>query len=367
MIIRNKTCFVYDVETFPNFFSVAIKNTESGNIKTYQISEVKNEISDIVKIFLNKNIFWVGYNSIHYDQPLINYIIINYHRLILRPVWEITQELKKFSDKIINSETSASWSQYKYANLFNNLDLLTMMFAQKLRPSLKALQVTMEYSNVEEYDGDFQRDLPKSEINKLLDYNINDILSTEELLNRLKGEIELRLGIEDTLHVSVLNQDGVNLGVEVIKASYLRDTGKNWWEIKDLRSPCDEIDLKDILFDFISFKTPEFQRLHKELLETHINLKEESEKKVQKDRWKKTIYVNDTEITYSLGGIHTKNKPEIFRSDNNWVIIDSDCALRLAHVKFLKLQELPKINFTANTSNRYCSKYCNEYWMVKTS
>lgn len=57
MIIRNKTCFVYDVEVFPNFFSVAIKNTESGNIKTYQISEVKNEIGDIVKIFLNKNIF----------------------------------------------------------------------------------------------------------------------------------------------------------------------------------------------------------------------------------------------------------------------------------------------------------------------
>lgn len=326
MLIRNKTCFVYDVEVFPNFFSVAIKNTESGNIKTYQISEVKNEIGDIAKIFLNKNIFWVGYNSIHYDQPLINYIIINYHRLILRPVWEITQELKNFSDKIIESETSISWKNYKYANLFSNLDLLTMMFAQKLRPSLKALQVTMEYQNVEEYDGDFQKDLPKSEINKLLSYNINDILSTEELLNRLKGEIDLRLGIEDTLHVSVLNQDGVNLGVEVIKASYLRDTGKDWYEIKDLRSPCDELDLKDILFNFISFKTPEFQKLHRELLDTHINLKEESNKKNQKDRWKKTVYINDTEITYSLGGIHTKNKPEIFRSDNNWIIIDSDCA-----------------------------------------
>lgn len=100
------------------------------------------------------------------------------------------------------------------------------MFAQKLRPSLKALQVTMEYQNVEEYSGDFNQPLPKEEIPKLLSYNINDVLSTEELMNRVKGEIELRLGIEDTLHVSVLNQDGVNLGVEVIKNSYLKDTGK---------------------------------------------------------------------------------------------------------------------------------------------
>lgn len=199
------------------------------------------------------------------------------------------------------------------------------MFAQKLRPSLKALQVTMEYQNVEEYSGDFNQPLPKEEIPKLLSYNINDILSTEELMNRVKGEIELRLGIEDTLHVSVLNQDGVNLGVEVIKANYLRDTGKTWNEIKDLRSPCDELDLKDIYFDFIKFDTPVFQQLHKELLETHINLKEESTKKTA-DRWKKTIYTNNIEITYSLGGIHTKNKPEIFRSDNDWVIIDSDCA-----------------------------------------
>ena len=325
MIIRNKTCFVYDVEVFPNFFSVATKNTESGNIRTYQISEVVNELSDIVKLFLHKSIFWVSYNGIHYDAPIISYLIINYKRLILRPVWEITAEIKQFSDKIINSETSASWSLYKYAKFFDNLDLLTMLFAQKLRPSLKALQVTMEYQNVEEYSGDFNKPLPNSEISKLLSYNINDILSTEELMNRVKGEIELRLGIEDTLHVSVLNQDGVNLGVEVIKASYLRDTGKTWYEIKDLRSPCDELDLKDIYFDFISFTTPEFQRLHKELLETHINLKEESAKK-QTDRWKKTIYTNGIEITYSLGGIHTKNKPEIFRSDNEWIIIDSDCA-----------------------------------------
>jgi hypothetical protein len=45
-----------------------------------------------------------------------------------------------------------------------------MLFAQKLRPSLKALQVTMEYRNVEEYDGDFNAPLPKEDIEKLLAY-----------------------------------------------------------------------------------------------------------------------------------------------------------------------------------------------------
>lgn len=325
MLIRGRTAFVYDIESFPNFFSVAIKNTESGNIRTYYIGFNKNDMPEIAKLFLNKKIFWVGYNTIHYDAPLINYILINYKKLIKLPIWQITEELKNFSDLIITSENSNPWKKYKYANLFNNLDLLTMMFAQKLRVGLKSLQVTMEYKNVEEYDGDFNKSLPEKDLDKLLNYNINDILSTEELMNRLKGEIDLRLGIQDSLGVDVLNQDGVNLGVEVIKASYLRDTAKTWNEIKDLRSPCNELDLKEILFPFIKFDLPEFQQLHEELLNTHLNLIWEKDPK-NKNKFKKTIFINDLEITYSLGGIHTRNDPEIYRADNQWVIIDSDCA-----------------------------------------
>ena len=325
MKIRGKTVFVYDIEVFPNFFSITVKNTESGNHRFLQISEKRNDMPDIAKLFLNKNIWFVGYNSKHYDSPVISYILINYNDLIIKPVWEITRDLKKFSDLVINSATSASWSKYKYANLFKDLDLLTMMFAQKLRVGLKSLQVTMEYDNVEEYDGDFNRPLPEEDFEKLESYNLNDVLSTEQLLYRISGEIDLRLGIQDTLGVDVLNMDGVNLGVEVIKTNYLKETGKNWKDIKDLRSPCNEIDLKDIIFDFINFKRPELKSLLKTLQETHINLAEEKLKK-QKDRWKQTVFLDDLEITYSLGGVHTKNKPAIYKSDNQWIIIDSDCA-----------------------------------------
>lgn len=86
MIIRNKVCFVYDVEIFPNFFSVTIKNTESGKVKSYEISERRNDMPDIAKLFLHKGIYFVGFNSMHYDSPVISYILINYKRLILKPV-----------------------------------------------------------------------------------------------------------------------------------------------------------------------------------------------------------------------------------------------------------------------------------------
>lgn len=319
MLIRNNVCFVYDVEVFPNFFSVTIKNTESGNYKQYEIGERRNDLPDIVKLFLHKRVIFCGYNVIHYDNPIISYLLLNYKRLILRPFWEITAEIKAFSDKIITSETSASWLQYKYANLFPTLDLLTMKWSQKLRPSLKALQVTMEYQNVEEYSGDFNRPLPKSEIENVLSYNKNDVDSTEELLNRSKKDIELRLAIEDEYHISALNKDGVNLGMEIIKTRYLQATNKQWSQIKDLRSPCEYLCFGDIIFNYIKFKTPELQKLLEDLKQHCANPNDNS--------FERHFLLGGVEHTFGMGGLHSVNTPERFEPDENTLLLDDDVAL----------------------------------------
>lgn len=320
MIIRNKICFVYDVEIFPNFFSVTVKNTESGNIKSYEISERRNQLSDIVKLFLHKGIHWVGFNSMHFDAPVISYLIINYKKLILRPVWEITAEIKAFGDKIINSENSASWSQYKYANLFPDLDLLVMRWSQKLRVGLKALQVTMEYRNVEEYKGDFNIPLSKEEIPNLLAYNVNDVESTEELLNRSKKDIELRIAIEEQYNISALNKDGVNLGMEILKKYYLEATGKAWYEIKDLRSKVDEVPLKDVIFDYIKFDNPTLQGVLSKLKETVVPITN-----VPKGyKFEIKFEIGGVKHTYGIGGLHSENDPEVFEPLDDEMLLDSD-------------------------------------------
>lgn len=56
MLIRGKTCFVYDIESFPNFLSVTVKNTESHKAKAYEISDRRNDLPEIAKLFLNRNI-----------------------------------------------------------------------------------------------------------------------------------------------------------------------------------------------------------------------------------------------------------------------------------------------------------------------
>ena len=318
MLIKGKTAFVYDIEVFPNFFSVTLKNTESGNIVSFEISDRRNDMINIIRVFLNSNIYFVGFNSMHYDAPVISYIILNYKGLIKKSIYEITAELKTFSDKVINSETSASWTKYKYANLFDDLDLLAMKWSQKLRTSLKALQVTMQYKNVEEYDGDFNAFLPRSDYDKVLAYNKNDVESTEELLNRSIKDIELRLGVEREFGISALNKDGVNLGMEIIKTKYLEKTGLTWGEIKDLRSPCDNLCLNEIIFPYIKFETPILQNLLKELKTTCLDPNDNT--------FEKNFILGDLPHTLGLGGLHSVSGSEIFDPGNDFILRDDDVA-----------------------------------------
>lgn len=318
MIIRGQVVYVYDIEVFPNLFTCSCINSESKKSGTWEISQRKNDLPELIKGFLNKKIMWCGYNEIHYDAPIISYILMNYDSLIRMPIWKITDEIKKFSDLIIKSgdDKFDSWTKYKYANLFKHFDLLTMMFSKKLRCSLKALEVTMQYSKVQEYDGDFEKPVPVSDIDKVISYNLNDCGATLQLLNLKKSDIELRISVEDEYKIKALSKDGVNLGMDILKARYLKATGKTWDEIKDLRSPCDQISLKDIILPYVKYESP----VLKDLLEF---LKTQIVSPGRKGLEKKFI-IGGVEHLFSVGGIHSVSSPGIFIPNENQVLVDRD-------------------------------------------
>ena len=232
MIIQNKTVQVFDVEVFPNVFSCTVKNTETSEVKTFEVSHrTENcitEITNMVNLFKDTHYLFCGYNNIHYDNPIINFFIIHLHQ-VPNNYRNICNAVYKLSQTIVTSETAESWKRYKYANEFATLDLLTMLFSQKLRVGLKEMQVTMQFYNVQEYEGNFDDYLPDEEIDKMLGYNLNDVDSNLELLNRCKKDIDLRIGIQKEYGVDVLSKDGMSIGTEILKIKYLEKTGKLWW------------------------------------------------------------------------------------------------------------------------------------------
>lgn len=317
MIIKDLIVQVYDIEIFPNCFSLTIKNTETKEFQFFELSNRKNNLVDLVPLFLDKRYIFCGYNNIHYDNPIVNFIIEYKETLKKSTRLDIEYNLFQLSQTIIKGDLE-KWKRWKYANNFETLDLLTMLFSQKLRVGLKEMQVTMKYSNVQEYDGDFEAPIPEEDIPKMVQYNINDVNSTEELLYKCENDIKLRLNIEEEYGIKALNKDGVNLGMEILKTKYLEKTHKTWNDIKDLRSPCDKIALNEIILPFIKFDNPILKDL----------LNEMKQQVVSPDRkgYNKHFLMDNLEYSVGVGGIHSVNKPSIFIAKEDEVISDVDVA-----------------------------------------
>ena len=339
MKIRNKTVLVYDIEVFQNIFHCAIKDTEISKITLFEISYRKNQLTDLVKFFKqfeNKEGSWnksytteyqfetdrifAGYNNIHYDNPIINYIIDYYDTLINLSYIDICKSIFNLSKIILNSKEGEEdrWKKWKYQQWFESFDILTMLYSSKLRVGLKEMQVTMQYPNVQEFTYDWDIPLKENLFDEMIRYNINDIESTTELLNRCKKDVDLRIAIEDEYGVRVLSKDGVNIGMKIITQKYLEKTGLTWWDIKDLRSPMDVIPLKDVVLPFVKYDSPILNKM----LST---LKEQIVSPGRKGYEYKFIFDN-LRYTVGVGGIHSVNDPEIIIPKEDEYLIDCDVA-----------------------------------------
>ena len=307
MWIREDKVVVYDIEVFRNVFHCCCKDTETGKIYKFEISERKNQLEDLIKFFLTPGLIFCGYNNHHYDDVILNYIIDYQTKLTDLPYWRICQSLFNLSQFIVEDEEGSreKVKRWKYAHYFKSMDLLTMMFSQKLRVGLKTMQVTMHYKNVQEYDGDFNLPLPLDEIDKMIAYNVNDVESTTELLNRLKEEIELRLFIEQEHGIDCLSMDSVKMAETFLLEEYSKRSGIPKNVIKEMRSPMDYIPLKDVILPFIKYKNPKLQDVLEDMKKQVVYSKE-------RKGYEKKFVLSNVVYSIGVGGIHSIHTPKIF-------------------------------------------------------
>ena len=324
MIIRNSVVIVYDIEIFPNVFHCTCKDTETNKLYFFEISNRKNQLTQLVDFFFYKNTgdkIFCGYNNKHYDDVIINYLIDFYYKMDTLTYNKICKSLFNLSHTIVTSEEGdiSKFKRWKYAKYFYSMDLLTMLFSSKLRVGLKEMQVTMHYKNVEEYSGKFDDILKDSEIDSMIQYNINDVESTTELLNRLSDDVQLRLFIEKEYGIDALSMDSVKFGETILLKKYCEETKLSEQYVKTLRSPMDYIPLKDVILPFISYKNPKLQDVLKDMKSKIVYSKE-------RKGYEKKFVLSDVCYSVGVGGIHSLHTPKIFIPSANEYIGHSDVA-----------------------------------------
>lgn len=334
---------VYDVETFCNCFTYIDYDPDTKEINQFVITDFQNEHTEFVKyikMLEKKKAGMVGFNNLHFDWPVVSSIVEN--RL------NTGELIYAFAQTLINAEKKTYSKQS-----INQLDLyLLNHYDNKARStSLKALEVSCGWDNVMDMPMDHTTTITPTNLPTLLEYNKNDVLFTAKFYSMCKEKIELRKKISKKYKLKVMNKSDVIIG-ESIFLKYLSDTmDMPVAQLKEIRGKRTDVALKKIIFPYVSFVEPSFQKLMRlmqetvsssqflrnfvENMDTRLSTNELFDKfrdnnirvqriAQQKKSFSFSVQYNNIQIDYGVGGIHGCVKPGVYQSNFTHGILDID-------------------------------------------
>lgn len=322
---------VYDLETLRGLFSYTGKDVDTGEIYVFVLHEKRFELDEFVK-HLKTVTHMIGFNNISFDYPILHHILLSYkdwsqglsefgtltYDDVIESIYQRAQVLIQQQN---NTVFGGSFSIKSSEIIIAQLDLYKMWhFNNAARATgLKALQISMNYSNVEDMSIDHkQKNISLDEIDNILSYNLNDVLSTEAFYKLSEDKIQLRKDLQKKYGLNCMNFPDSKIGESLILKLYCEKTGQNLWDVKQMRTERPSIALKDCIPDYIRFKTKEFQSLlsffqSKVITETKGAIEE-------------SVVFKGFKYDYGTGGLHGCIKPGVYVESDTYQIIDADVA-----------------------------------------
>lgn len=320
-----KSVQVYDIETLINFFCVTFADIKSKKLETFIIDENQNNLQELIKFIQLDCLGLIGFNNINFDYPI-------FHRIIKNKIGN--QQIFDLAQNIIESQNKFDISKYKYIIyekdwIIPQLDLFKIWHFDNRakRTSLKDVQMAMNWPNLQSNPFDIHLLVNEEQKKQVIEYNINDILSTLEFYNITKGQtniktysgddkIQLRYDIKEEFDINCINYNDVKIGDSISKSIYLKLSNKSYQELKDLKTIRPIIHLKDCISDEIQFKTKKLNDLLYWLKAKSITS--------TKGEISKTLDFANIKFEIKQGGIHTKDTPGLIISDEEYIIMDFD-------------------------------------------
>lgn len=307
-----KKIWFWDLETL-SIFTATFVDRDSDEIKTFVLSKDKNEIEEMLKFLSTEITALIGYNSLYFDSQILEWILDNPKCTAL--------QIQQYAQRVIQSDGKPDYPYWQLRH--NHLDIFRALSlsVKAKRTSLKWCEFQIDYENLEDFDFDD----PNVTEEKILAYNLNDVLATKALFFKNRHEIELRKVIGKREKIDLLNSTEPDIAKKLF-LKWLSDAMNiPQQELKQMGTDRDVVKVKDVILPYIKFETPKFQQV----LDTF--------KKLELSAWDKfDLIVNHQgiDICYGLGGLHAAPKNKRFDSNEENVIVSFDFASFYPHISF---------------------------------
>lgn len=304
MTIRNDNLltnpFIYDEEQFRNYHCIGFLSLRTNIIKRFEVyvvdnTYVLNDLEEFVKFVnwcIDHKATWIGFNNLKYDYPKSHYIIDNtvrtrresrFNFLNLTPNTLMDSLFEKSQDLVKNVfGKNRVFIPSESQHIIKQIDLMAIWhFNNKAKlTSLKALEIAMRLNNVEDMPLSFDATVLQEHIPIIRKYNDNDLYATAIFYELTRGWTEdinlteeqrnmytnqdkllLRKELSDAYKVNMMNMNDVAIGKEICLQILSQETGMNVDDLRKLRTWRKEVNLKDAIPSFISYKTSEINKV----------------------------------------------------------------------------------------------------------
>ena len=336
-MLNIENAVVYDVESFPNVFTLDAEGLLIDFRSTWEISVFRDDRQALFAWFdylYRTQTPMIGFNNLFYDYGLIHWIFKNPNASVSE-IYKVSKNLLDNSNRFGNT----IWPRDRFAP---QIDLFKIFhFDNKAkRTSLKALQINMRSENVLESTVPFDSYVTEYQVNNdLIPYNKHDVEETKKFAKGAMSAINFRLGLVEQFGVDVLNWNDTKIGENILidkigkDVCFSRDQNGRSQKRQTIRT---SVALKDVIFPYITFQNPEFQRVLNYMREQTLTPDEiyTDDGSVELGASIKTkgvfnglkAHVGGLYYHFGTGGIHASVEKQHVRAGNGLRIRDIDVA-----------------------------------------
>jgi hypothetical protein len=220
------------------------------------------------------------------------------------------------------------------------------------RCSLKWLEFTMRFENIETmpiHHADF---VSEGQIPLILKYNSNDVRATARCFEINRFETDLRFQLSAEYDLNLINASEPRMAREIFGKMLSESMGVNYRDLKERRSYRDRIYAKDLIFPYVKFKDQLLLGAKQFYEQLDFNPYKFSQNNMGLDPVTKTFrFHNLQEVVIGLGGIHGCVNPGIYSARPGWVIRDIDATSYYPNLG------IENALFPEHLSHTFCTTY----------
>lgn len=303
---------ILDIETYRDYFLVTFKSLQHNKIAQFELYENNPLNIQAIKSIMDKNTT-VSFNGLSYDLPVIALALKGANN----------EKLKAFSDAIIKSNLP-SWRICKDFNVYvpkqwDHIDLIEIAPGQA---SLKIYGGRLNAPKLQDLPIEPDASITPDLRELMRTYCVNDIETTELLLNKLLPQIELRKAMSEQYGLDLRSKSDAQIAETIIKSELTALTGNEYRPERMNENTV--IHYRDP--EFIEYQSEQLQSIFKRILETEFTLGLNGSV-VMPDWLKDTkIQIGNGFYQMGIGGLHSCEKSQVVTANNNQFLIDCDVA-----------------------------------------